>query len=80
MDTMADGVAAVARGLEHVNLAWALRWLGPATLPGIDRLVQMVVDGCRRSRPRELPTTVDGDRHGGHQAEADRRRSRNAIT
>lgn len=39
----ADGVAAVARGLEHVNLGWAyLGWL--LRLPGIGWLAQVVTD------------------------------------
>jgi protein-S-isoprenylcysteine O-methyltransferase Ste14 len=47
-----DGVAAVSRGLEHVNLAWAVvGWF--LRLPGLDRLAQIIVDGVG-GQPREL--------------------------
>ena len=69
----ADGVAAVARGLEHVNLGWAyLGWL--LRLPGIGWLAQVVTDAMiapphlakrRTPEPRE--------RDVQHQAAAARR-------
>jgi protein-S-isoprenylcysteine O-methyltransferase Ste14 len=49
----ADGVAAVARGLEHVHLGWAV--VGWALrLPLLDRAVQVIVDGVGGG-PRDLP-------------------------
>jgi hypothetical protein len=51
-DYTADGVAALARGLEHVHLGWAaLGWA--MRVPGLDRLLQLVVDGAGGG-PREL--------------------------
>ncbi len=64
----ADGVAAVARTLEHVNLGWAmLGWC--LRLPGLDRLVQSIVDSIGGG-PRDIDRRSDG-RYAG---EAARRR------
>jgi protein-S-isoprenylcysteine O-methyltransferase Ste14 len=53
----ADGVSAVARGLEHVHLGWAV--IGWALrLPVLDRVIQAFVDALGAD-PREL------DREGG---------------
>jgi protein-S-isoprenylcysteine O-methyltransferase Ste14 len=53
---IADGVAAVARGVEHVNLGWAVAgWI--LRVPLLDRLAQVIVDGLgggpRRLSPPE---------------------------
>ncbi|WSA86068.1 isoprenylcysteine carboxylmethyltransferase family protein [Micromonospora sp. NBC_01796] len=69
----ADGVAAVARGLEHVNLGWAyLGWL--LRLPGIGWLAQVVTDAmiapphlARRRTPQPRERDVQ------HEAAAARR-------
>jgi protein-S-isoprenylcysteine O-methyltransferase Ste14 len=48
----ADGVAAVARGLEHAHLGWAM--IGWALrIPGLDRAVQLFVDALGAG-PREI--------------------------
>jgi protein-S-isoprenylcysteine O-methyltransferase Ste14 len=53
-----DGVAAVARGLEHASLGWAaIGWL--LRLPPLDRLVQVIVDGVGGG-----PRTVTGGGEG----------------
>ncbi|GAA1750383.1 isoprenylcysteine carboxylmethyltransferase family protein [Luedemannella helvata] len=49
----ADGVAAVARGLEHVHLGWAaVGWA--LRVPVLDRLATLIADGVGAG-PRDLP-------------------------
>ncbi|GAA1835131.1 hypothetical protein GCM10009682_61670 [Luedemannella flava] len=49
----ADGVAAVARGLEHVHLGWAaVGWA--LRLPVLDRVFALIADGVGAG-PRDLP-------------------------
>jgi protein-S-isoprenylcysteine O-methyltransferase Ste14 len=71
------GVAAVARGLEHVNLGWAYAgWF--LQLPGIGALAQLVTDAL--IAPPHRAGTVEGDHDGRRdvrdQAAAARRRVR----
>ncbi|GAA2615322.1 hypothetical protein GCM10010399_52880 [Dactylosporangium fulvum] len=71
------GVAAVARGLEHVHLGWAYAgWF--LRLPGVGLLAQLVTDAL--IAPPHLAGTVEGDHDGGldvrHQAAAAGRRAR----
>ena len=48
------GVAALARALEHLNLAWA--WLGwTLRLPGFCQATQLLVDALG-GEPRAIPT------------------------
>jgi protein-S-isoprenylcysteine O-methyltransferase Ste14 len=54
----ADGVAALARALEHVNLGWAaFGWC--LRLPLLDRVVQSIVDSLGGG-PREIRRSDDG--------------------
>ena len=64
-----DGVAAIARTLEHVNLAWAMvGWC--LRLPGLDRLAQLIADQLGAG-PRDIPHRRA---HGRHPLEAHRGR------
>ncbi|MDR7279790.1 protein-S-isoprenylcysteine O-methyltransferase Ste14/predicted DCC family thiol-disulfide oxidoreductase YuxK [Catenuloplanes atrovinosus] len=68
---VAHGVAAVARGLEHLHLGWAYTgWF--LRLPGVDAVAQAVVDAF--VAPPHPAGTVDGSHEWrpdvGHQAEA----------
>jgi protein-S-isoprenylcysteine O-methyltransferase Ste14 len=64
-----NGVAAIARALEHVNLAWAMvGWC--LRLPGFDRLAQLVAD-LLGAGPRDIPYRRA---HGRHTLEAPRGR------
>jgi protein-S-isoprenylcysteine O-methyltransferase Ste14 len=57
----ADGVAAIARTLEHVNLAWAMvGWC--LRLPGLDWLVQLIADTLGAG-PRDIPYRRVNGRH-----------------
>jgi hypothetical protein len=59
-------VAAVARGVEHVNLGWAVAgWI--LRVPLLDRLAQVIVDGLgggprRLSPPEGAPRWQTPDR------------------
>jgi protein-S-isoprenylcysteine O-methyltransferase Ste14 len=54
----ADGVAALARALEHVNLGWAsVGWC--LRLPVLDRVLQSIVDNLGGG-PREIRRSDDG--------------------
>jgi protein-S-isoprenylcysteine O-methyltransferase Ste14 len=65
----ADGVAAVARTLEHVNLGWAvIGWC--LRIPGLDRLTQLVADRLGAG-PRDIPYRRA---HGGDALQAPRGR------
>lgn len=48
-----EGVAAFARGLEHINLGWAFAGVC-LRLPGIKHLVQILLDGSGLG-PRSIP-------------------------
>jgi hypothetical protein len=58
----AEGVAAIARALEHLNLGWAaIGWL--IRLPGIDRALQLLADASG-AEPRLVRRVVaDQCRH-----------------
>jgi protein-S-isoprenylcysteine O-methyltransferase Ste14 len=64
-----DGLAAIARALEHVNLGWAMvGWC--LRLPGLDRLAQLVAD-LLGAGPRDIPYRRA---HGRHTLQASRGR------
>ena len=52
-----QGVAALARAVEHLNLAWAfVGWFG--RLPGVVHVLQLIVDAAGGG-PRQLPTVEE---------------------
>ena len=75
-----EGVAAIARSLEHIHLGWAvIGWL--LALPGIAQLAQLIVDACGpgpqtvAGRPYDrdscaLDTVIATERAPGRQRES----------
>lgn len=52
-DQRSEGVAAIARSLEHVNLGWAAAsWM--ARLPGVQQVLQLITDAVG-GEPRSIP-------------------------